>query len=160
MLIILTKIQAFELFAMHCGIGWEIRQKKIPQEKWLCRKYNKLIVSLESPHRPECICFFLNAILSIDYMWSKNLEKETWIFRGFSVEIRNFLGILGDYGKYDCKSTSCKNYWHHSTGMVQFSYERFHLYDFSYFPFFRKSVEIKGWCLRIMVRKSLPLQFL
>ena len=24
---------AFELFAMHCGIGWGIRQKKIPQEK-------------------------------------------------------------------------------------------------------------------------------
>ena len=24
---------AFDLFAMHCGIGWGIRQKKIPQEK-------------------------------------------------------------------------------------------------------------------------------
>ena len=24
---------AFELFAIHCGIGREIRQKKIPQEK-------------------------------------------------------------------------------------------------------------------------------
>ena len=55
---------AFELFAMHCGIGKGIRQKKIPQEKWSCRKYNKLIVSLEGPHRPECICFFLNAISS------------------------------------------------------------------------------------------------
>ena len=41
-----------------------IRQKKIPQEDWLCRKYNKLIVSLESPHA-ECICFFLNMISSI-----------------------------------------------------------------------------------------------
>ena len=56
---------AFELFAMHCGIGRGIRQKKIPQEKWLCPKYNKPIVSLESSHRPECICFFLNTISSI-----------------------------------------------------------------------------------------------
>ena len=34
-----------------------IRQKKIPQEKCrkICRKYNKLIGSPESPHRPECI---------------------------------------------------------------------------------------------------------
>ena len=56
---------AIELFAMHCSIGRGIRQKKIPREKWSCRKYSKLIVSLESPQRPECICFFLNAISSI-----------------------------------------------------------------------------------------------
>ena len=49
----------FELFAMHCGIGRGIRQKKISQEKLSYRKYNKLIVSLESPNQPECICFFL-----------------------------------------------------------------------------------------------------
>ena len=56
---------AFELFAMHYGIGRGIRQKKIPQEKWLCRKYNKPMVSPESPLRPECICFFLNVKSSI-----------------------------------------------------------------------------------------------
>ena len=34
---------------MYCGIGRGIRQKKIPHvQKFLCRKYNKLIVSLES----------------------------------------------------------------------------------------------------------------
>ena len=34
-IIIYNKIDdiAFEPFAMHCGIGWGIRQKKIPQEK-------------------------------------------------------------------------------------------------------------------------------
>ena len=56
---------AFELFAMHCGIGRGKRPKKIPQKRWLCRKHSKLIVSLESPYQPECICFFLNAISSI-----------------------------------------------------------------------------------------------
>ena len=34
-------------------------------KKKICRKRNKLIVSLESPHQPECICFSLNAIPSI-----------------------------------------------------------------------------------------------
>ena len=45
-----------------------IRQKKIPQEKLLRREYNKLIVSLDSPHKPECICYFLNAISSIKHL--------------------------------------------------------------------------------------------
>ena len=35
------------------------------EEKNKIRNYNKLIVSFESPHQPECICFFLNAISSI-----------------------------------------------------------------------------------------------
>ena len=55
-----------------CNALWYLKgDKKIPQEKWLCRKYNELIVSLESPHRSECICFFLNAISSIPYFISK-----------------------------------------------------------------------------------------
>ena len=50
---------AFKLFVTHFGIGRGIRQKRIPQKKWLCHKYNKLIVSLESPYRPEMHLFFL-----------------------------------------------------------------------------------------------------
>ena len=72
---------AFELFAMHCGIRRGVRQKKIPQEKWLCRKYNKPIVSLESPHQPKCIWFFLNAISSIRIPWCGLVSKinDMWI---------------------------------------------------------------------------------
>ena len=80
----------FELFTMHCGIGLGIRQKKIPQEKLLYRKYNKLIISLESPHRPECICFFLNAISSI-----RKPKFSSVIFKFPEFKIKNYK--LGPY---------------------------------------------------------------
>ena len=72
---------AFELFAIQCGIGRGIRQKKIPQEKWWCRKHNKPIVSPESPHQPEYIWFFLNAISSIRIPWCGLVSKinDMWI---------------------------------------------------------------------------------
>ena len=48
---------AFELFAINCGIERGIRQKKIPQEKLLSRKYNKPIVSRESPINQNAFVF-------------------------------------------------------------------------------------------------------
>ena len=39
---------AFELFAMHCGIGIGKRQKKIPQEKWMLLFVSPVSVSDET----------------------------------------------------------------------------------------------------------------
>ena len=46
---------AFELFAMYCGIGRGIKQRKSHRKNDYVVIYNKLIVSLESPHQPDYI---------------------------------------------------------------------------------------------------------
>ena len=64
---------------MHCGIGRGIRQKEIPQEKLLCRTYNKLIVSIEGPHRPECIglrCVQMYWLNLVEYIVDRTMVQK------------------------------------------------------------------------------------
>ena len=67
----------FNLFAMHCGIGWGIRKR-------LCRnKHNELIVSLGEPPPTRMFFFFLNAIsfiLSFFYFYKKIQEIRLTVF--------------------------------------------------------------------------------
>ena len=60
---------AFQLPAMHS------------ERKLLCRRYNKLIVSLESPHQSECICFIYTILVpseSISQFLSINLYVKSY----------------------------------------------------------------------------------
>ena len=61
-----------------CNALWYwkwIRQKKISQEKWLCIKSNKPIISLESPPLDQNLFVFsLNAISSIAVDWKNSIN--------------------------------------------------------------------------------------
>ena len=56
---------AFELFAMHCGIGRGIRQKKIPQKNDHVVNITNWLSLLRAPTDQNAFVFFLNAISSI-----------------------------------------------------------------------------------------------
>ena len=71
------RIQAF------CNALWYwkgIRKKKFPEKNWLCRKYNKLIVSLANPPPTKMHFFlFLNALWSkFQWVGKKRILYQNW----------------------------------------------------------------------------------
>ena len=55
----------FKVTVMHYGISWGKRQRVFPYDFQLHDFLNNGFNSPESPHRPQCITFILNAIWSI-----------------------------------------------------------------------------------------------